>query len=144
MLPPPPMTDLQFFAAIVKDYDQTAARLPTLLSNKIRKGIPPPLRGVVWQSMARARDSTLEAAFDRFSDATAPFDAPTSKDPGKAFQGVDMFMDVNGDGQRSLARVLKCFALHEQRVGYCHSLAYLAAPLLMHTTEKQAFCILAR
>src|ERR1700679_138268 len=49
MLPPPAMTDLEFFAALVKDYQQTAARLPTLLTNKVRKGIPPPLRGVVWQ-----------------------------------------------------------------------------------------------
>ncbi|KAF4984614.1 hypothetical protein FZEAL_236 [Fusarium zealandicum] len=144
MLPPPPMTDLEFYAALVKDYQQTAARLPTLLSNKIRKGIPPPLRGVVWQSMSGARDAVLEEQYDRFCGESSPYEVIIGKDLGRSFPGVDMFRDPEGDGQRMLGRVLKCFSLYDTKIGYCQGLAFLVGPLLMHMPDKQAFCVLVR
>ncbi|KAH6895433.1 rab-GTPase-TBC domain-containing protein [Thelonectria olida] len=144
MLPPPPMTDLEFYAALVKDYQQTAARLPTLLSNKIRKGIPPPLRGVVWQSMSGARDSGLEEQYERLCGETSPYEVIIGKDLGRSFPGVDMFRDPEGDGQRMLGRVLKCFSLYDTKIGYCQGLAFLVGPLLMHMPDKQAFCVLVR
>jgi hypothetical protein len=144
VVPPPPMTDLEFYMALVKDYQQTAARLPTLLSNKIRKGIPPPLRGVVWQSMASARDPLLLEQFDRLSGETSPYEGIIGKDLGRSFPGVDMFRDPEGDGQRMLGRVLKCFSLYDQKIGYCQGLAFLVGPLLMHMPDNQAFCVLVR
>ncbi|AEO70783.1 uncharacterized protein THITE_2055772 [Thermothielavioides terrestris NRRL 8126] len=143
-LPPPPMTELEFYAALVKDPKQTAARLPTLLTNKIRRGIPPPLRGVVWQSLAGARDSALEELFERLSGESSPYEGVISKDLGRSFPGVDMFRDPDGDGQRMLARVLKCFSLYDTKIGYCQGLAFLVGPLLMHMPDKQAFCVLVR
>lgn len=144
VLPPPPMTELEFYMALVKDYQQTAARLPTLLSKKIRKGIPPPLRGVVWQSMAGARDSGLLEQFDRLSGESSPYEGLIGKDLGRSFPGVDMFRDPEGDGQRMLGRVLKCFSLYDQKIGYCQGLAFLVGPLLMHMPDSQAFCVLVR
>ncbi|KAI1823606.1 rab-GTPase-TBC domain-containing protein [Xylaria intraflava] len=144
VLTPPPMTDLEFYMALVKDYQQTAARLPTLLSNKIRKGIPPPLRGVVWQSMAGAGDTVLLEQFDRLSNESSPYEGIIGKDLGRSFPGVDMFRDPEGDGQRMLGRVLKCFSLYDHKIGYCQGLAFLVGPLLMHMPDKQAFCVLVR
>ncbi|POR39485.1 EVI5-like protein [Tolypocladium paradoxum] len=144
MLPPPPMTDLEFYAALVKDYQQTAARLPTLLSNKIRKGIPPPLRGVVWQSMSGARDAALEEQYERFCGESSPYELLIGKDLGRSFPGVEMFRDPVGDGQRMLGRVLKSFSLYDTKIGYCQGLAFLVGPLLMHMPDKQAFCVLVR
>lgn len=144
MLPPPPMTDLEFWGALVKDYQQTAARLPTLLSNKIHKGIPPPLRGVVWQSMSGARDGALEEQYDRLSGESSPYEMLIGKDLGRSFPGVEMFRDPEGDGQRMLGRVLKAFSLYDTKIGYCQGLAFLVGPLLMHMPDKQAFCVLVR
>lgn len=144
MLPPPPMTDLEFYAALVKDYQQTAARLPTLLSNKIRKGIPPPLRGVVWQSMSSARDIALEEQYGRYADETSPYELIIGKDLGRSFPGVEMFRDPEGDGQRMLGKVLKAFSLYDTKIGYCQGLAFLVGPLLMHMPDQQAFCVLVR
>ncbi|KAK3906308.1 rab-GTPase-TBC domain-containing protein [Staphylotrichum tortipilum] len=143
-LPPPPMTELEFYLALVKDPKQTAARLPTLLSNKVRKGVPPPLRGVVWQSMAGARDSELEEVFERLTGESSPYEGVINKDLGRSFPGVDMFRDPEGDGQRMLGRVLKCFSLYDTKIGYCQGLGFLVGPLLMHMQDKQAFCILVR
>ncbi|KAK6828644.1 hypothetical protein PG987_011985 [Apiospora arundinis] len=144
VLPPPPMTELEFYMALVKDYQQTAARLPTLLSKKIRQGIPPPLRGVVWQSMAGARDSGLLEQYERLGGESSPYEGIIGKDLGRSFPGVDMFREPDGDGQRMLGRVLKCFSLYDQKIGYCQGLAFLVGPLLMHMPDNQAFCVLVR
>lgn len=144
VIPPPPMTELEFYMALVKDPQQTAARLPTLLANKVRKGIPPPLRGVVWQSMSGARDATLEDMFERLTGETSPYEGLITKDLGRSFPGVDMFRDPDGEGQRMLGRVLKCFSLYDTKIGYCQGLAFLVGPLLMHMPDKQAFCVLVK
>ncbi|KAK1752123.1 rab GTPase-activating protein 1-like protein [Echria macrotheca] len=144
VVPPPPMTELEFYMALVKDPQQTAARLPTLLATKIRKGIPPPLRGVVWQSMSGARDTALEEVYERLSGESSPYEGIITKDLGRSFPGVDMFRDPEGDGQRMLGRVLKCFSLYDTKIGYCQGLAFLVGPLLMHMPDKQAFCVLVK
>lgn len=144
LVPPPPMTDLEFYAALVKDYQQTAARLPTLLSNKIRKGIPLPLRGVVWQSMSGARDTALMEQYDRLGGESSPYEPIIVKDLGRSFPGIEMFRDSDGDGQRMLGRVLKAFSLHDTKIGYCQGLAFLVGPLLMHMPDRDAFCVLVK
>lgn len=143
-IPAPPMTDLEFYAALVQDYARTAQCLPTLLSKKIRSGIPPPLRGVVWQSMSGARDPILEDHFDRLCGESSPYEGIIGKDLGRSFPGVEMFRDPEGDGQRMLGRVLKCFSLYDHKIGYCQGLGFLVGPLLMHMGDKQAFCVLVR
>jgi hypothetical protein len=141
---PPPMTELEFWTALVQDYPSTAARLPTLTTSKIRAGIPPPLRGIVWASMAGARDRTLEDAFDRLLDEKSPYEGIINKDVGRSFPGVDLFRDAGGEGQKMLGRVLKCFSLHDKDIGYCQGLGFLVGPLLMNMGEREAFCVLVR
>ena len=141
---PPPMTELEFWAALVNDYPQTAQRLPTLTSNKIRCGVPPPLRGVVWMSIAGSRDALLELEYDRLCGESSPYENLIGKDIGRSFPGVEMFRDPSGDGQQMLGRVLKCFSLYDQKIGYCQGLGFVVGPLLMHMGDKEAFCVLVR
>ncbi|RHZ56398.1 hypothetical protein CDV55_105439 [Aspergillus turcosus] len=143
-LPPPPMTELEFWAALVADYPQTAQRLPTLTSNKIRGGIPPPLRGVVWPSLAGARDSSLLVEYQRLCGESSPYEGLIGKDIGRSFPNVEMFRDPHGEGQQMLARVLKCFSLYDTKIGYCQGLGFVVGPLLMHMTDAEAFCVLVR
>lgn len=141
---PPPMTELEFWAALVSDYSQTAQRLPTLTTNKIRSGVPPPLRGVVWPSLAGARDQSLLVEYQRLCGETSPYEGMIGKDIGRSFPNVEMFRDPNGEGQQMLARVLKCFSLYDTKIGYCQGLGFVVGPLLMHMTDAEAFCVLAR
>ncbi|KAB8068957.1 rab-GTPase-TBC domain-containing protein [Aspergillus leporis] len=143
-LPPPPMTELEFWAALVADYPQTAQRLPTLTSNKIRSGVPPPLRGVVWPSLAGARDTNLLAEYQRLCGETSPYEGLIGKDIGRSFPNVEMFRDPHGEGQQMLARVLKCFSLYDTKIGYCQGLGFVVGPLLMHMSDAEAFCVLVR
>ncbi|RJE26698.1 gtpase activating protein [Aspergillus sclerotialis] len=141
---PPPMTELEFWAALVADYHQTAQRLPTLTTNKIRGGVPPPLRGVVWPSLAGARDPSLLTEYERLCGETSPYEGLIGKDIGRSFPNVEMFREPHGEGQQMLARVLKCFSLYDTKIGYCQGLGFLVGPLLMHMTDAEAFCVLVR
>ncbi|MCJ1284624.1 hypothetical protein MMC26_003958 [Xylographa opegraphella] len=141
---PPPMTELEFWSALVSNYSQTAQRLPTLTSNKIRGGVPPPLRGVVWMSIAGARDSFLEDEYDRLCGESSPYEKLIGKDIGRSFPGVDMFRDPNGEGQKMLGKVLNAFSLWDHEIGYCQGLGFVVGPLLMHMGDKDAFCVLVR
>jgi hypothetical protein len=160
MLPaPPPLTDLDFYAALVADYNRAALKLPYLLSKKIRSGIPPPLRGVVWTAMSGARDCNLEGLYDQLLGETSPYEQLIGKDVGRT--GLEMFSQEGGEGQRMLGRVLRAFSIYDTQIGYCqgfvasvrmkgnsvltlHSLGFLVGPLLMHMGEREAFCVLVR
>ncbi|KAL8905467.1 MAG: hypothetical protein Q9207_002620 [Kuettlingeria erythrocarpa] len=144
LLDPPPMTELEFWAALVSNYPQTAQRLPTLTSNKIRNGVPPPLRGVVWTSIAGARDQLLEDEYDRLCTETSPYENLIGKDIGRSFPNVEMFKDPAGEGQKMLAKVLGSFSIYDQKIGYCQGLGFVVGPLLMHMADKDAFCVLVR
>jgi len=141
---PPPMSGLEFWAALVRDYPQTVQRLPTLTLNKIRGGIPDPLRGVVWQSAASSRDKLIEDQYDQLCGESSPYENIINKDLGRSFPGVEMFKDPEGEGQKMLGRVLKCFSLYDNKIGYCQGLGFLVGPLLMKMGDKEAFCVLVR
>lgn len=138
------MTELDFWAALVRDYSQTAQRLPTLTSNKVRGGVPAPLRGVVWVSMAGARDKLLEEQFDKLSGESSPYENMIGKDIGRSFPGVEMFRDPEGEGQKMLGRVLKSYSLYDKQIGYCQGLGFLVGPLLMQMGDRESFCVLVR
>jgi len=141
---PPPMTELEFWAALVRDYPQTVQRLPTLCLNKIRGGIPAPLRGVVWQSASGSREKLIEDQYDTLCGMPSPYENIINKDLGRSFPGVEMFKDPEGEGQKMLGRVLKCFSLYDHKIGYCQGLGLLVGPLLMQMGDKEAFCVLVR
>lgn len=144
LLPAPPMTELEFWAALVQDYPQTAQRLPTLTTRKIRGGVPPPLRGVVWPSIARAHDGFLHSEYQRLSHQQSPYDGLIGKDVGRSFPNVDLFREKDGEGQRMLGKVLKAFSLYDEKIGYCQGLGFVVGPLLMHMSEPEAFSILVK
>ena len=138
------MTELEFWAALVTDYVHTAQRLPTLTANKIRGGVPPPLRGVVWPSVAGARDAKLHEDYQRLSIERSPYEGLIGKDVGRSFPNIDMFKERDGEGQSMLGNVLKAFSLYDDEIGYCQGLGFVVGPLLMHMSEPEAFCILVR
>ncbi|KAF2025778.1 hypothetical protein EK21DRAFT_75629 [Setomelanomma holmii] len=141
---PPPMTELEFWAALVRDYPQTVQRLPTLCLNKIRGGIPAPLRGVVWQSASGSREKIIEDQYETLCGESSPYENIINKDLGRSFPGVEMFKDPEGEGQKMLGRVLKCFSLYDHKIGYCQGLGFLVGPLLMQMGDREAFCVLVR
>eukprot|EP01147_Barroeca_monosierra_P009407 gene9407-1652_t len=50
-----------------------------------------------------------------------------------------MFRVEGGKGQQELFRILATYARYNQKTGYCQGMAYIAAVLLMHMSEEDAF-----
>jgi hypothetical protein len=145
MLPaPPPMRELDFWLALTSDYSETAQRLPTLTTSKIRAGIPAPLRGEVWKSMVGARDLDLEDQYERFRGLSSPHGTTIDKDIGRTFPDHDYFNKNELGGQRMLSNVLKCFSLYDEKIGYCQGLGFPVGTLLLQMGEKEAFCVFVR
>jgi hypothetical protein len=55
-----------------------------------------------------------------------------------------MFYNNNDRGANMLFNVLKAYAAHNPKVGYCQSQGPIAALLIMHMPEEDAFWILIR
>jgi hypothetical protein len=131
--------------------DMLASPKPLLQHPKFRsrleKGIPDTVRPVVW-----ARLLELERTDDL--PPLSLLDSPGSVDPAVCEQ-IDL--DINresrthsffaaryGRCQRSLFRILRAFAAHDEEVGYCQGMSSVGAMLLVHLPEGQAFHALCR
>jgi len=131
--------------------DMLASPKPLLQHPKFRsrleKGVPDTVRPVVWARL-------LE--LDRTDDlpSLSLLDEPGTVDPAVCEQ-IDL--DINresrthsffaaryGRCQRSLFRILRAFAAYDSEVGYCQGMSSVAAMLLVHLPEGQAFHALVR
>ena len=64
------------------------------------------------------------------------------KDLHRQFPGHEIFM--RKEGRQMLFNVLKAYAVHNKEVGYCQAQGPIAAVLLMHMPEEDAFWMLIK
>ncbi|CAG8489386.1 14864_t:CDS:2 [Funneliformis mosseae] len=136
--------DWDFWSALVQDYSSVATKLPHLLSAKLQQGLPPKLRGLVWQSMCQASSTYLETMYSQLLSESSPYERIIERDLARTFPHIEMFKEENGKGQTMLWNVLKAYSLYDNLVGYCQGLGFLVGPLLMNMSEAQAFCVFVR
>ncbi|KAF0476374.1 rab-GTPase-TBC domain-containing protein [Gigaspora margarita] len=143
-LPNEKITDWDFWSALIQDYTSVATKLPELLTAKLQAGVPPKLRGLVWQSMCQASSTRLETLYSQLITDSSPYDKIIERDLARTFPHIDMFKEENGKGQTGLWNILKAYSLYDSLVGYCQGLGFLVGPMLMNMTEVQAFCVFVR
>ncbi|KAI8384488.1 rab-GTPase-TBC domain-containing protein [Radiomyces spectabilis] len=134
--------DWEFWTALTEDFTTVALKLPHLVSAKLRAGIPPKVRGVIWQAMSQSASLNLETMYGQLVEEHSPYERIIQRDLARTFPHIDMFKQEGGDGQRALERILKAYSLYDSLVGYCQGLAFLVGPLLMNMPEQQAFCVI--
>ncbi|KAJ1974691.1 GTPase-activating protein [Dimargaris verticillata] len=139
-----PAVDWQFWGNLINDYEGTVKRHSRSVARHIQQGIPPALRGTLWQLMARSKDPALEQRYVELLDQSTPAEKQIILDLPRTLPHEEFFKDPQGAGQESLFRVLKAYALHDPQVGYCQGIAFIVAPLLMNMPEEEAFCVLIR
>jgi hypothetical protein len=129
---------LQIFSSKVK----TQKRVKML----IRGGVPPELRGKVWWACSGAGEKMATAApEEKYEAMLQRIDTLSGTSIGNDIEKdlLRTFPERINAGDTGtidkLRRVLRAYALRCPEIGYCQSMNYLCALLLLHMCEEQAF-----
>lgn len=139
--------ELELWHALINDYCGTLLKIPKYVSSSIWSGVPPALRGRVWQTLAgidSVEMDTLQSLYNSLVTEWTPSVKIIGRDLNRTFPGISLFREKDGDGQRMLGRVMRAYSAYDIQVGYCQGLTFLAGPLLLHMDDKSAFCILVK
>ncbi|AAW46271.1 hypothetical protein CNBK2500 [Cryptococcus deneoformans B-3501A] len=136
--------DWTFWGSVVQGYEQVALARPKDLSKAIQQGVPPVIRGAVWQLMSSSKSLDLEEAYKALLKLSSPHEKAIMKDLNRTFPNHKYFKEGGGVGQEGLFMVVKAYSLYDQEVGYTQGLAFIVAALLLNMPDEEAFCVLVR
>jgi len=124
-----------------------------LVKRRIRKGIPDSFRGRIWPLLCGASDQMRRPENKNvFTEllrrpVDPDIEEQINKDKRRTMQEHVMFRSTEEEeafciGQNSLFNVLKAYALHNPRVGYCQGMSSSAAMFVNYLLEEEAFWVL--
>ncbi|KAI8083118.1 rab-GTPase-TBC domain-containing protein [Halteromyces radiatus] len=136
--------DWEFWTTVICDFDQIHKSKD--LQYQVQKGIPPSLRGMVWQLASKSKQLELmeEQHYLDLLRTASPYDKMIQRDLARTFPGHDYFKEQDGVGQEGLYNVVRAYSVYDTQVGYCQGLAFIVGPLLLNMPDEEAFCVLIR
>ncbi|KAF9988623.1 GTPase-activating protein [Mortierella antarctica] len=135
--------DWDYWGALMHDYNAVVKRNPKQLTTMIQKGVPSALRGLIWQLLAKSKDTQLEATYAELLKSTSSHEKQITRDMSRTFPNHEYFQ-ADGVGQEALFNVVKAYSLYDIEVGYCQGLSFVVGPLLLNMPDEEAFCMLVR
>lgn len=137
--------DLRGWPQVLAKWRENLGQRPKTLPELVRRGIPEALRGEVWQLLANCLNhEELIAEYNNLLTRDCRDEMYVQRDISRTFPAHEFFKENGGQGQDSLYRVCKAYSLFDDEIGYCQGLSFVAAALLLHMPEEQAFCVLVK
>lgn len=135
--------ELDGWGEVLAKWRQNLKVRPKQLNLLVRRGIPEALRGEVWQLLAKCHEDGKEMmeTYRILITKESPCESTIMRDINRTFPAHEFFREAGGLGQDSLYKISKAYSVYDQEVGYCQGLSFLAAALLLHMPEEQAFCL---
>lgn len=133
---------LDLWAPIITEW-QLSGKRPKNLATLIRSsGIPEALRCQLWQKLSYLENRPdLTDQYRLLITCDTKCEDTILRDVNRTFPAHDFFRD-DGSGQESLFKVAKAYSVYDKEVGYCQGLSFIAASLLLHMPEEEAFSVL--
>lgn len=126
---------------ILKEWD--SEKRPKNLAALVRLGIPEALREKIWQKLSNVEGKTeMLDMYKILITKETKCETVIQRDIHRTFPAHKCFKESGGSGQDALFKVSKAYAVYDSEVGYCQGLSFIAASLLLHMPEEDAFCVL--
>ena len=112
------------------------------LMKMIRKGIPFELRGELWYQFSGAKEKkeASKFAYKDLITKTSSYSSDIGKDLRRTFPYHPAFQ--SDESLQRLERVLVAYANRNPSIGYCQSMNFVTALLLLFMPEEDAFWVL--
>ena len=126
---------LDLWNRLVLSPQTLAATSPLDLQRALLSGIPPPLRGTIWQILSASKNPDLEQVYTNvLLSTTSPQEKLIRKDIARTFPKQDFFRQQpsGSGGQESLFNVCKAYSLYDPEVNYVQGMAFIVGPILMN------------
>ncbi|KAF2361467.1 PTB/PI domain [Trinorchestia longiramus] len=92
--------------------------------------------------LSKFRDVVLYCKFLLTKECDS--DQVIMRDIHRTFPAHEFFKESGGGGQDALYKISRAYAVFDEELAYCQGLSFLAAALLLHMPEEQAFCLLVK
>ncbi|KAJ2960502.1 hypothetical protein NQZ79_g4142 [Umbelopsis isabellina] len=124
--------DWEFWALCLSNFQHITRSQSRVLATNIQHGIPPSLRGMIWQMFSKSKDPVLENQYRDLLSRDSPYDKMIQRDLARTFPDHPYFKDPEGQGQIGLFNVVKAYSIYDQDVGYCQGIAFIVGALLLN------------